>query len=123
MRKSILAFAFVALGGCSTVGTVLGTKVPAKSVYVAANAFDAAEATGTTYLRYCTPKVQPAGCSNAAIQQMIPAIRAGRTARNNAEAAVTAANGDAIDASLYTALTTATGTLTQIEAQYNVGSK
>jgi hypothetical protein len=43
------------------------------AVIVAANAFDAVKATATNYIAYCTPNPAPAGCSDAAIQKLIPA--------------------------------------------------
>ena len=87
---------------------------------IAANGFDAVEATATAYVGYCTPKPMPVGCSVSLVQKVIKAVQNGRVARNNLEAFVRANPGESGPATLLSALTTATATLQQIEASYNI---
>jgi hypothetical protein len=124
MRQIITGLAIaLALAGCSALSTLEGTTVSPTAMIVAVNAFDGVESTATNYIRYCTPKPQSVGCSATAIQQLVPAIRSGRIARNNLEGFVQQNPGALGPVGLYNALTAATQTLSQIEATYNVGSK
>jgi hypothetical protein len=126
--KRLLLFAaaasLVALAGCSTLKNLAATKVPVNSIIVAANGVDAATTVATSYVKYCTPAVQPAGCSNEAIQKLIPAVRSLRDARNSAEAFL-AANPDAKlgPTTLVNAITNATAALQAIETEYGITGK
>ncbi|TAM98233.1 MAG: hypothetical protein EPN45_17980 [Rhizobiaceae bacterium] len=126
--KRLLLFAaaasLVALAGCSTIQNLASTNVPVNSIIVAANGVDAATTVATSYVKYCTPAVQPAGCSDEAIQKLIPAVRSLRDARNSAEAFL-AANPDAKfgPATLVSAVTNATTALQAIETEYGVTGK
>jgi hypothetical protein len=125
MKRLIPILAALAmLAGCAQLknayDTVTGAHVSPKLVIVAANAFNAVEATATNYITYCTPNPSPAGCSDTAIKQMIPAVRSGRDARNALEAFLKT-HPDAIGAQgLYDALVSATGTLNSVISEYNV---
>ena len=133
MKKIIIALAVaLALGGCGTTGTSLqnayttltGTSVSPTAVYVAANSFDAVEATATNYLRLpkCTGSNGPVCRDPKATAKIIPAVRSGRVARTNLETFMKNNPGALGPTGLYNALTTATATLQQIIAQYG-GSK
>ena len=126
MRKMILAVALaIGLSGCANtlqkLETAAGVVASPTTVYVARNSFDALEASATNYIKYCTPKKTAPGCSSAAIAQLIPAVRAGRVARNNLTAYAAANPGAGTPTSLYNALVTATNTLQAVASQYNIG--
>ena len=118
----------LALASCSTisnvVGVVTGTTVTPNQAYIAANAFDALEATATTYLKLpaCVSGGSAVCRTQSAVNAIVPAIRVGRKARNNLLAAVTAANGSPVSASLYATLTGQASTLQQIMTSYNIGA-
>jgi hypothetical protein len=122
------ACAALSLGACSTLqnitGIVTGTTVTPEQAYIAANAFDAVEATATTYLNL--PPCATGGptiCRTAsAVNAIVPAIRSGRIARNNLEAAVNASGGAPVPATLYQVLQGATSTLQGIIVQYGIKS-
>ena len=129
MKKILLTFAvLLSLAGCTSLQNAYtslnGTTVSPTAVYVAANAFDAVEATATNYLRLpkCTATNGPV-CRNAtATKQIIPAVRAGRVARTNLENFMQQNPGALGPVGLYNALTAATNTLQAVIAQYHVGS-
>lgn len=125
MRK-LIVLSFLLLTGCAGFqnfySTVAGTSVSPVSVYVARNAFDAAEATATNYLMQ--PKCRTGGptiCrSPAATKQIVPAVRAGRRARDDLKTFAAANPGVLGPAGLYNALVAATNTLQSIYTQYGV---
>lgn len=119
-----LAVMSISLCACSTLENLAATNVPVNSIIVAANGVDAAETVATSYIRYCTPAVQPAGCSDEAIQKLIPAVRSLTDARNSAETFL-AANPDAKlgPATLVSAITNATSALQSIESEYGITGK
>ena len=116
------------LAGCTqftnTWNTLTGTTVSPTAVYVAANAFDAVEATATNYLKLqkCTASSGPVCRNAAATAQIIPAVRAGRVARTNLENFMAQNPGALGPVGLYNALTAATTTLQAIVSQYKVGA-
>lgn len=128
MRRFLLGFGLaLALGGCAalqnayTIAT--GASVTPNQVYIAANAFDAVEATATTYLKL--PACGSAGASSlcrtqAAVNAIVPAVRSGRAARNQLEAAVSASGGTPVSATIYSVLTGATNTLQTIISEYGI---
>lgn len=126
MKRLILLASLLALGGCtelqSAYNVVTGASVTPAQVYIAANAFDTVEATATNYLKLppCTTGGPTLCRSASAVNAIVPAIRSGRVARNNLEAAVNTGNGAPIAASLYSALTAQTTTLQTIIAQYGI---
>lgn len=127
-RLFVALVAVTLLSGCASLtntwDTLTGTTVSPTAVYVAANAFDAVEATATNYLRLpkCTAANGPVCRSPAATAQIIPAVRAGRVARTNLENFMAQNPGALGPVGLYNALTAATATLQAIVSQYHVGS-
>jgi hypothetical protein len=126
MRKfafvAALAVACLAMAGCQALKSITSATVSPTAVVVAANAFDAVKATATNYISYCTPNPAPAGCTDAAIQKLIPAVRAGTDARNSLEQFSADHPGELGDKGVYDALTTATDTIKAIVAEYDVKS-
>ena len=126
MKKLLIAFVLtVGLSGCAslqnTYDILTGASVPPTAVYVAANAFDAVEATATNYLRLPKCGTGPVVCrSPAATAQIIPAVRSGRVARTNLENFMIQNPGALGPTGLYNALVTATSTLQAIITQYNL---
>ena len=128
MKKFALLFALLLpLGACSTIDNVFsivtGATVTPQQAYIAANAFDTIEATATQYLKLpaCGATASKLCRTASGVNAIVSAIRIGRTARNNLEAAVTTSNGQPVSSSLYAALTAQTSTLQQIVATYNIG--
>lgn len=127
MRKLMLAAAMaLAISGCTQLqnvwDTVTSASVTPTTVIIAANTFDALEATATNYLRLpkCTGSNGPVCRDPAATKQIIPAVRAGRVARNNLEQFFKDHPGQLGPSGLYQALTAAINTLQSVFAQYNV---
>lgn len=125
-RFALAGLALLALAGCAdfravvnTVGALSDASVPAKTVIVAANAFDAVEATAKNILVACTPAARPAACNDTSLRQLIGAVRAGRDARDGLEGFLAAHPGQLGSKGLYDALTAATGTITAAIADYN----
>lgn len=124
MRRLFFAViaAALALSGCTTVATLLSTKVPTARIIAAANASNTVVTVATAYVEYCAPKVQPKGCDDALIKgKIIPAVKGVITARNAAIAWVKS-NPDATygPAGLITAITAAQGVLQKIETDNNI---
>ena len=110
----------IALGACVTGQTQVATLTP-QEVYVAANAFDAVEATATAYLNL--PLCPAAKVCRTAIATgaIIGPIRDGRKARNALEAYIAANPGvAAVPVSLSTALNAAVSSAQAIIAQYGI---
>lgn len=117
------------LGGCASLQgdiaklqqvytVVTTTTVPASTVVVTANAFDALKATATNYGRYCIQgKFVDAICSAANRRVVVKAIRTGTAARNQLELSITTNTPAA--ATLYNLLVTAVNSLTQSPALNN----
>lgn len=124
MRKLAIVLLGLSLTGCAGVGnfwtTATGASVPPTAIYIARNSFDAVEVTATNYITYCKVHPTTPGCSKSAIQQVIPAVRSGRVARNNLVQFEKQNPGVWGPSGLYNALITATNTLQQISAQYNM---
>lgn len=87
MKKLLLLIALaLPLGACATLekdwAIVTGVSVSPTQIIIAANAFDAGEASATQYLLYCkatTPA--PSYCALKTRKAVVSAVRAGRTAR------------------------------------------
>jgi hypothetical protein len=124
MRKFALAAALAVvcfmLPACQALNAVTGTAVSPTAVVVAANAFDAVKATATNYIAYCTPNPAPAGCSDTAIQKLIPAVRSGTDARNTLEQFQADHPGQLGPQGVYDALTAATDTVKAIITEYGL---
>ena len=97
MKKFLLVIPLaLSLGACASLqalqtdvgnafGVLTGTSIPPTALIVAANSYDAAEATATNYLIYCSSNktVQPCALSNR--QAVVKAVRAGRVVRGQLE--------------------------------------
>lgn len=126
MNIRIMAVALaLSLGGCSTLssvfGVVTGTTVTPSQAYIAANAFDAVEATASTYLALpaCVTGAGAACRTQSVVNAIVPAIRIGYKARKTLIATIVG-NGSA-PISLYTALTSQTSTLQSLVSTYHLG--
>ena len=127
MKKliSVIALA-LSLGACAQVtkvyDTITGASVSPTAVIVAANSFDALEATATNYLRLkkCSASSGPVCRDAKATAVIIPAIRSGRSARNNLEQFLKDHPGQLGPQGLYDALQAAITTLRQSFAIYGV---
>jgi len=115
-----LAVMSIPLCACSTLSSLESSTVSPKAIIVAANGLDGLISTATNYISLCTPNPAPAGCSDEAIQKLIPAVRSAQDARNNAETFVTAHPGQLGTQGLLDAVTTATSTIQQIVSEYNI---
>lgn len=115
----------LALAGCGTITklqqvytVVTTTTVPASTVVVTANAFDALKATATNYGRYCIQgKFVDPICSAGNRRVVVQTIRSGTAARNQLELSITTNTPAA--ATLYNVLVTAVNGLTQSPALNN----
>lgn len=120
--KKFLVAAIVALslGGCAqlqefgqkvdTAWQIVTTAaVSPTQIIVAANAFDAAEATATQYLVFCHTNPSVSACALSTRQKIVAAVRAGRASRDQLEPYVE--QGSAGPSALYNALTAAVSTL------------
>lgn len=116
----------LALAGCATLqkdyAIITGATVSPAAVIVAANSFDAIEATATNYLIFCKANRSAVGCGSyvAARKQILPAVRSGRVARNNLENFLTANPGALGPSGLYNALVSALNTLQGVASQYQI---
>jgi hypothetical protein len=114
----------LSISGCAKLTnaykTITEAKVPAQTLIVAANGFNAAKSVATTYINYCSPKPQPVGCSNDAIGKLIPAMRAGTKARDDIETFIDQHPGELGAQGLYDAVVAATNTINQIKQQYSI---
>lgn len=120
--KKLAILLCLGLGACQTIGMVLGTSVPPQTALIAANSYDVLETVMTGYLQLppCGAGA-PVTCRNpAAVANIVPAVRAGRTARNQIEALLTTNNGGSIPVASYNTLTAAITTLQAVQTQYNV---
>lgn len=126
MMKNMVAIAAVALSlsACAKLTTVYeaatSSNVPAKTIYVAANAFNVVKTTATGYIQYCTPNPTPAGCNDDAIEnKIIPSIDKGTTARNTLTTFIKDHPGELGDKGVYDGLVAATSSLQTLLATYD----
>lgn len=95
MKKLLFAASIaLALGGCANLAGIytLATTatVPAGDVVIAANAFDALNATATNYGGYCVAQHFPVPvCSKANRRSVIKAVNSGIAAKHALEASIT----------------------------------
>ena len=129
MKKLLVLVIAFSLAGCATelqkiknaYDVVTSSSVSPTMVYVAANTFDALEATATNYLRLPTCGGTAIICRNQnAVTAIIPAVRSGRVARNNLEQFLKDHPGQLGPQGLYDALTKSITTLQTIYTQYNI---
>lgn len=108
MKKFILIIPLIlTLGACASLQTawnvVTGVSVSPTQIIVAANAFDAGEASATQYLLFCRSAAPPPSyCALQTRQAVVKAVRAGRVTRNQLEPYIV--SGTAGPAALYNAL-------------------
>lgn len=132
MKKFLIIALALGLGGCqgtrfgdfiaSVESAATGTVSPA-SIYLARNAFDAVEVSATNYLNLKKCPVQAPFCRDpGATAKLVPAIRAGRVARNNASQFLIDHPNQLGAQGLYDALLSSTETIKQILAQYKIGT-
>jgi hypothetical protein len=117
MKKFLLLIPLcLALGACATLentwSVITGASVSPTQIIVAANAFDAGEATATQYLLYCKANPAASPCALATRQAVIKAVRAGRVTRGQLEPYIV--SGAAGPSALYNALV---ATVTQLQSQ------
>lgn len=90
MRKLIILALALSLAGCASLQTtwsvITGASVSPTQIIIAANAFDAGEASATQYLLFCKAAAPPPSyCALSTRQAVVKAVRAGRVARNQLE--------------------------------------
>ncbi len=118
MKKLLLIAALgLGLGGCATIqqdwAIITNAQVSPTQIIVAANAFDAGEASATQYLLYCkATKPAPSYCALATRQAVVKAVRAGRVARAQLEPYIT--SGTAGPSAIYNTLVSI---VTSLQAQ------
>jgi hypothetical protein len=118
MKKFLLLIPLVlSLGACASLqadwAIITGAQVSPTQIIVAANAFDAGEASATQYLLFCkSANPSPAYCALSNRQAVVKAVRAGRVARNQLEPYVV--SGTAGPAALYNTLV---AVVTNLQAQ------
>ncbi len=105
------------LGACASLQTawnvVTGSEISATQILVAANAFDAGEASATQYLMFCKATVPaPSYCALSTRKTVVTAVRAGRAARTQLEPYIV--SGTAGPAALYNTLV---ATITTLQSQ------
>lgn len=128
----LLAIGAIGLGGCqgtkfgdfvNTIKSAATGTISPEAIYIARNAYDAAEASATNYISLKRCPVQAPFCRDPqATAALIPAIRSGRVARNNATQFLKDHPNQLGTQGLYDALTSSTDTIKQILAQYKIGS-
>jgi len=125
MKKLLVLFVFLALGGCAqlqTLTTLATTSVTPTQAIVAANAFDGVEAGATGYLTYYkTNKNVDVACSASNRRAVISYTRSGRAARNQIETYVQ--TSASIPSAVYNTLVTAVNNLKASPASNYVGAQ
>jgi hypothetical protein len=118
MKKLLLVIPLaLMLGACASLQTawsvVTGASISPTQIIIAANAFDAGEASATQYLLYCKATVPaPSYCALSTRQQVVAAVRAGRVTRAQLEPYIV--SNTAGPAALYNALV---ATVTSLQSQ------
>ncbi len=116
MRKIILALSLsLGLAGCANLQGIytLATTatVPATSVVIAANSFDALKATAINYGHYCVDQKFPQPvCSAGNRRIVIKAVNSGTAARNQLEASIN--SGQPAISTIYNTLIASVNALT-----------
>lgn len=132
MKRLFAALAItLVLGGCAgtrvgdfieTVKSAATGTISPEAIYIAANTFDAAEVSATNYLRLKRCPQNAPFCRDPKVtKQLVPLIRSGRVARNNAIQWVKDHPNQLAEASLYDKLTSVTSTIQDMMRQYNLG--
>ena len=135
MKKLLIVAAIaISLAGCqgtrfgdfiATAGnaiTAAENAVTPQQIYIAANAFDAVKVSATNYLELRRCPINAPFCRDPYVtKKLIPLIRAGTIARNNAVSWAKANPNGFADVSLYEKLTNITSTIEAMMRQYNIG--
>lgn len=108
------------------ISAISGATVSPQAIIIAANAFDALEATAKNYVnpalnKRCNGSNGPVCRDPAATVAINKAVRAGRVARNNAKQFLRDHPGQLGTRGLYDALQASVTTLEAIFRQYNIG--
>jgi hypothetical protein len=126
---SALALACLTLAGCAggianLPGLVTGSTVSPQAVSVAENSFDALETTATAYFQLpACGAGAPVTCRNQTVAAKIaPAIRSGRTARDQLESLLRTNNGGPVPIANYNTLTAAISSLQSVYTQYQIAT-
>lgn len=100
--KKILILATLFLGGCSTMSTLqhaMGTSVSPTEAIIAANTYDAIEATATGFLTFCAKVPSDSRCGAGNRRAIIKYVRSGRAARNQMESYIQ--NNTSVPSAIY----------------------
>lgn len=117
MKKLLLVIPLaLSLGACASLQTawsvISGTSVSPTQIIIAANAFDAGEASATQYLLYCKANPTETYCALKTRQAVVSAVRAGRVTRAQLEPYIV--SGTAGPVALYNTLV---ATVTALKSQ------
>lgn len=111
---------FIATAGNAI--TAAENAVTPQQIYIAANAFDAVKVSAINYLELKRCPTNAPFCRDPSVtKKLIPLIRAGTIARNNAVTWARANPNGFADVSLYNKLTAITSTIEEMMRQYNIG--
>ena len=111
---------FIATAGNAI--TAAENAVTPQQIYIAANAFDAVKVSATNYLKLRRCPTNAPFCRDPSVtKKLIPLIRAGTIARNNAVSWARANPNGFADKTLYEKLTAITSTIEEMMRQYNIG--
>jgi len=106
----------------NAISAAQSANVTPQQIYIAANAFDAVKVSATNYLELKRCPTNAPFCRDPSVtKKLIPLIRAGTIARNNAVTWARANPNGFADVSLYEKLTSITSTIEAIMRQYNIG--
>lgn len=131
MNKIILIALAISLGACSTLERLKTAAeavgeftVSPQAVVIASNTFDALEVTATNYLKLKScRKVSTIICRDAtATALIVPAVRAGRVARNNLQQFLADHPNQLGPTGAFDALNASISTIQGVFAQYKVGT-
>ena len=122
MKRFLVIFLLTfSVGACDTLRAIqtvysIATEatVSSQTIIIAANSFDALEATATRYLIYCKTNLTVPACSANNRRQVIKYVRSGRAARTQLETYI--ASGQAGPSALYNTLIAAINQLNQTPA-------
>jgi hypothetical protein len=110
----------IGLSSCATINnleTIASGSVSPQQVYIAANSFDAIEATATQYLKLpLCPQGSPVCRTQLSSQTVYNNVKTARSARNALEAYMNANPGASVPVSNYNVLVTSVQTLNALVA-------
>jgi hypothetical protein len=120
--KKLLIIALLGLGGCQAWSVISGLSVTPQAAVVTINTFDALETIATGYLQLpACVKNGSVVCRNpAAVQSIVPAVKAGRVSRDEILTLLQQNQGNAVPVANINTLEAIINTLQSVYAQYNV---